>query len=45
MPMVAQTLRELPTLANGLEAESWQNLPDLENQIYSTLMDVLLYGP
>jgi hypothetical protein len=32
MPMVAQTLCELPTLANGLEAESYQNPPDLENR-------------
>jgi hypothetical protein len=30
-PMVAQTLRELPTLANRLEAESKQNPPDLEH--------------
>jgi hypothetical protein len=30
MPMVAQTLCELPTLANGLEAESKQNPPDPE---------------
>jgi hypothetical protein len=32
MPTVAQTLLELPTLANGLEAESLQNQPDLENR-------------
>jgi hypothetical protein len=30
--MVAQTLREMPTLANGLEAESWQNPQDLESR-------------
>jgi hypothetical protein len=32
LPTVAQTLRELPTLANGLKAESWPNSPDLENR-------------
>jgi hypothetical protein len=31
MPIVAKTLRELPTFANGLEAHSYQNLLDLEN--------------
>jgi hypothetical protein len=32
MPKVAQPLRELPTLAKRLEAGSYQNPPDLENQ-------------
>jgi hypothetical protein len=32
VPMVTQTLRELPTLTNGLEAELKQNPPDLEDR-------------
>jgi hypothetical protein len=42
MPTVTQTLCQLPTLANGLEVESWQNLPDLENQLLHQCRTVAL---
>jgi hypothetical protein len=33
MTTVTQTLRELPTLVNEIEAESLQNPPELENRL------------